>query len=197
MYEDDKEIAQEVGELQLTDYGISGICAMNLSGRIAKGLNEKKQEYVKINFLSGLNIISMQDFNNFMNKRNNIMKNRNIIQLLEGIINYKLANILLRKSKIENNKHWNQISSKEKKNLAQNIIDLKVEIIGTNSFEKSQVCSGGIPLDEIDYNTMESKKVKGLYLTGELLDVDGDCGGYNLTWAWISGIIAGENVREG
>ena len=57
-----------------------------------------------------------------------------------------------------------------------------------------QICSGGIALDEINIYTMESNMVNGLYITGELLDVDGDCGGYNLTWAWISGIIAGENI---
>ena len=56
------------------------------------------------------------------------------------------------------------------------------------------MCSGGVPLNELNTHSMESKKVKGLYITGEILDVDGDCGGYNLEWAWITGMIAGRNV---
>lgn len=191
LYEDNKEIAKEVGEIQLTDYGISGICVMNLSGRVARGLYTGKDEYVKINFLSNLNINTVQECISFIDKRNKSMKNRTISELLDGIINYKLLNVLLKNLK---NKQWNEISAKDKEKIAESLVELKVNIIGTNSFDKSQVCSGGIPLKEIDVNTMESKLVKDLYITGELLDCDGDCGGYNLTWAWITGIIAGEEV---
>ena len=193
-YENNNLLGEETGELQLTDYGISGICVMNLSGRIARGLNYKKQEYLKINFLQGLKILSETDFIDFMNKRNNMMKNRNICELLEGIINYKLVNVLLKICNIKNNKYWSELSQNEKLEIAKNFIDFRLDIVDTNSFDKAQICSGGIPLTEIDLNTMESLKTKGLYLTGEILDVDGDCGGYNLTWAWISGMIAGCNV---
>lgn len=191
LYEDNKEIAKEVGEIQLTDYGISGICVMNLSGRVARGLYTGKDEYIKINFLSNLNINTVQECIGFINKRNESMKNRTISELLDGIINYKLLNVLLKNLK---NKQWNEISAKDKEKIAEILVELKVNIIGTNSFDKSQVCSGGIPLKEIDVNTMESKLVNGLYIIGELLDCDGDCGGYNLTWAWITGIIAGEEI---
>ena len=191
LYEDNKEIAKEVGEIQLTDYGISGICVMNLSGRVARGLYTGKDEYVKINFLSNLNINTVQECISFIDKRNKSMKNRTISELLDGIINYKLLNVLLKNLK---NKQWNEISAKDKEKIAESLVELKVNVIGTNSFDKSQVCSGGIPLKEIDVNTMESKLVNGLYIIGELLDCDGDCGGYNLTWAWITGIIAGEEI---
>lgn len=191
LYEDNKEIAKEIGEIQLTDYGISGICVMNLSGRVARGLYTGKDEYVKINFLTNLNINTVQECISFIDKRNKVMKNRTISELLEGIINYKLLNVLLKNLK---DKQWNEVSAKDKEKIAESLVELKVNIIGTNSFDKSQVCSGGIPLKEIDVNTMESKLVNGLYIIGELLDCDGDCGGYNLTWAWITGIIAGEEI---
>lgn len=194
LYENNWSIAKEIGEIQLTDYGISGICAMNLSGRIARGLDKRKKEAVKINFLSGLNIYTETQCLEFINRRNNLLENRTIAELLEGILNYKLIYVLLKKLKINSNKYWDEISEKEKLELVENLINFKLNIIGTNSFEKSQVCSGGIPLDEININTMESKIVQNLYIIGELLDVDGDCGGYNLTWAWLSGIIAGENI---
>ena len=63
---------------------------------------------------------------------------------------------------------------------------------GTNSFEQAQICCGGVDVREVDTQTMESKKVKGLYFAGEILDVDGICGGYNLQWAWSSGAAAGK-----
>ena len=195
-YENEVKIEEEIGEIQLTDYGISGICVMNISSKIARGLEDGKKEYVKINFLSGLSINTKKDFIEFMGKRNAIMKNRTITELLEGVISYKLVNILLKKSKIDIKKNWNEISQDKKEELASNIVELKLDIVRTNSFDKAQVCSGGVPLDEININTMESKKIRNLYLIGELLDVDGKCGGYNLTWAWLSGMIAGESIGE-
>ena len=76
------------------------------------------------------------------------------------------------------------------------ILYLSINNKGTNSFDKAQVCSGGIPLNEINIKTMESLKQKGLYLVGEILDVDGECGGYNLGFAWLSGILAGIDVSK-
>ena len=88
------------------------------------------------------------------------------------------------------------IGSKELTNLKTNLTNLSLDITGTNSFDECQVTTGGIPLTEINLFTMESKKEKGLYITGELLDVDGDCGGYNLTFAWITGILAGSDNND-
>ena len=194
LYENDKKIGEEIGEIQLTNYGISGICVFNLSGRVSRGLNDNKKETVKINFLNSLNINLPKDFIEWMNKRNLLVKDRSIFELLEGVLNYKLVNVLLKKSKINNNMNWEELSLSSKNDLSENITSFKLEIIGTNSFDKAQVCSGGIPLNEIDVNDMQSLKVKGLYIIGELLDVDGDCGGYNLEWAWITGMIAGSRV---
>ena len=70
-------------------------------------------------------------------------------------------------------------------------------INGTKSFEQAQICSGGVELCEIDEKTLEVKRHKGLYLAGELLDVDGMCGGYNLQWAWTSGFICGMYAAKG
>ena len=194
LYENGKKIGEEIGEIQLTNYGISGICVFNLSGRVSRGLNENKKENVRINFLNSLNINSSKDFIEWMNKRNLLVKDRSIFELLEGVLNYKLVNVLLKKSKINNNMKWEKLSLSSKNDLAENITSFELDIIGTNSFDKAQVCSGGIPLNEIDVNDMQSLKVKGLYIIGELLDVDGDCGGYNLEWAWITGMIAGSRV---
>lgn len=187
-------ITKEIGEIQLTDYGVSGICAMNLSGRVSRMVSEGKRPYVSINFLDSLNIEDEIQAKNFIDNRNKNMKNRNIVELLEGIINYKLLNVLLKNLNISNKCAWDEISFDNKKQFILSLINLKINITGTNSFDKSQVCSGGIPLNEIDLNTMESKIIKGLYIIGELLDVDADCGGYNLTWAWTTGIVSSKNI---
>ena len=73
---------------------------------------------------------------------------------------------------------------------------LRMNITGTNSFDQAQVCAGGVPLGEISPETMESRLTPGLFLAGELLDVDGMCGGYNLQWAWASGWLAGSAAAK-
>ncbi len=194
LFENGKKIASEVGEIQLTNYGISGICVFNLSGRVSTGLEKNKKEEVKINFLNGLNIKNEDEFIKWMEKRDRVLEDRNILEELEGILNYKLAKVLLKLSNINEIEKWKNLSDISKKNLAKNMTGFILNITGTNSFDKAQVCTGGVPIEEIDVNTMESKKQKGLFITGELLDVDGDCGGYNLEWAWITGIIAGSHI---
>ena len=195
LYENGKEIAEEIGEIQLTNYGISGICVFNLSGRVAKGLDENKKECVRINFLDGLKIRNENQFINWMNSRNRILENRNLTEALEGVLNIKLVNILLKLSNINPCEKWDNLTESQKNKLAQNVVKFKLNITGTNSFDKAQVCTGGVPIEEIDLKTMQSKKEHGLFITGETLDVDGDCGGYNLEWAWITGMIAGSNVK--
>lgn len=195
LYEDNKKIAEEKGEIQLTNYGISGICVFNLSGRVALGIENNKDEKVEINFLDGLNIKNEKQFINWMNKRNEILKNRTVIEVLEGILNYKLLRVLLNLSDIKQFQNWNELDEIHKNKLAQNIVKFILKITGTNSFDKAQVCTGGVPISEIDTNTMQSKIEIGFYITGETIDVDGDCGGYNLEWAWITGMIAGSSIK--
>ena len=195
LYENGKEIAEEIGEIQLTNYGISGICVFNLSGRVAKGLEANKKECVRINFLDGLKIRNENQFINWMNSRNRILEDRNMTEALEGILNFKLVKVLLKLSNINLFEKWDNLTEKQKNKLAQNIIKFRLNITGTNSFDKAQVCTGGVPIEEIDLKTMQSRKEHGLFITGETLDVDGDCGGYNLEWAWITGMIAGSNVK--
>lgn len=191
LLEDNEEKRTENGEILLTNYGLSGICIMQLSGQIARGLYNNKKEEVIINFLPTF-ATNRQDFIEFLNRRDCQLLNRNISQLLDGILNYKLVNILIKISNIPLSKKWSQLNERNKSILASNFVELRLEITSTKSLEKAQVTSGGVPLTEINTKTMSSKKLKNLYITGELLDIDGDCGGYNLTFAWISGLLAGK-----
>ena len=101
-----------------------------------------------------------------------------------------------KKLKIDKDTYWEDLSDLDKDNVVRSITNYQINITGTNSFDKAQVCSGGVSLSEINLDNMESKILPNLYIAGELLDVDGDCGGYNLTWAWISGMTAGKGTGK-
>ncbi len=193
LLENDMIIKEEIGEIVLTDYGISGICIMQLSGLIARGLDSEKKETIIINFAPWIGNTT-EDFIKWMEERSKKVLNRNITELLDGILNYKLVNLLIKKSKIKQETKWQELDEHSKIILARSIMTFHQEIVATNSFDKAQVCSGGVPLTEINIKTMESLKNKGLYIVGELLDVNGDCGGYNLGFAWMSGILAGKDI---
>lgn len=194
LYENGIKKIEDVGEIQLTDYGISGICVFNLSGMAIRGLDKGNKEQVKINFLFNIGLNEKEDFVKWMDMRNERIQDRTICELLYGVLNKKLVDILLKEANVDESLVWNNLSEKEKIEFARMIVDLKIDITGSNSFDKAQVCSGGVSLKEMNLLTMESKKVQNLFIVGELLDVNGDCGGYNLEWAWITGMIAGKSV---
>lgn len=188
LFIDDKKVKEETGEVQLIENGISGICTFNISGIAAKNLDKKVT--VKINFLPNLE----ESFYDWFTSRNNYIKNHTIEELLESIFPYKLMFVLLKKAGISKDSYWNELNENEKINLANVIENFTLKIFETSSFDKAQVCTGGVSLKEINPNTMESKIVKDLYITGELLDVDGICGGFNLAFAFITGYLAGLGV---
>jgi len=188
LFVDNEKIKDELGEIQLTEDGISGICTFNISGLASKSLYEKQSVIVKIDFVPNID-----NFFDFFEKRNKKLKNRSIEELLESILNYKLIAIILKRCGIKKDSFWNNLNNKEKENLIKNIESFELSIINTNSFDKSQVCTGGIPLNEIN-NNMESIYNKNLFFVGEILDVDGKCGGFNLAFAFITGYIAGSSI---
>lgn len=190
--EDNKIIHKEKGEVQFTDYGLSGICVFNMSGRISRGLSQNKKEEIIINFYPEITI----SFRTWLEERNNKLKGRTILQLLEGTLNYKLIKTILKITNIKEELSWDILSSTQKIDLIKNLTNFSLLITSTNSNVKAQVMTGGISLSEINTETMESLICPNLYITGEILDVDGDCGGYNLGFAWMSGIKAGKSIRE-
>jgi len=194
LYENDRFIKKEIGEIQLTDYGVSGICVFQLSSLISRGLYNSLKEEIEINFLNSLGINDEDEFIKYFDKRNKLVLNRNVSQLLDGILNYKLINLILKISKIDRYDRWDNISIDKKRLLGRNLTKLRLNVKETNSYDNAQVCSGGVRLREVNPITMESLKVPGLYIVGELLDVDGECGGFNLGFAWISGYLAGKDI---
>ena len=187
LLENDRKIKQEHGEIQFTNYGLSGICIFNLSRNIALGLKNGLKEEISINFVPWLNDESLETF-----IENKSISNKTTFEVCDGFLDYKITEILLKHLKINKNKKWNELSHSEKNNFCNALKNFKVEVIGTKDYLDAQVTSGGINLNEINLDTMDSKLVKNLYFAGEVLDLDGDCGGYNLTIAFITGLLAGE-----
>lgn len=191
LYIDGNLEKEEEGELMLTDYGISGICTFNISGYASRALNKNKKVNVIINFLP-----SIDKIDEFLEERNNQMGKRKIDEFLEGLMNYKLVYLLLKKSNINKDKSWSELSLLEKDTLCKSITQFNLSIVSTKSYNNAQVCTGGVLVSEVDPKTFESKKKDGLYIVGEMLDVDGECGGYNLGFAFLSGLIAGRSVNN-
>ena len=109
-----------------------------------------------------------------------------------GLLPDKLNDVLLKESGIARDKMAEACGEKEWNRLAAQIQGLRVDIVGTKGFDGAQVTAGGVDTDEIYPKTMESRLVSGLFFSGEVLDIDGMCGGYNLQWAWTSGAVAGK-----
>lgn len=192
LYEDDEFISSSVGEVQLTDYGISGICTFNLSHFVTRGLDVGKKEVIKVNFLPFIKDNYMEWFNTYSNKHND----KNIYMLLCNILNYKLVKVILKVCSIDNETYYNELDYNSRSLLIDNLTNFKFNIVSTKDFKFSQVCNGGVSLDEVNLSTFESLIVDGLYITGEVLDINGNCGGYNLICAVISGILVGDDLSD-
>ena len=193
LYENGKFIKSQLGEIQLTNYGISGICVFNLSNQVARGLDNGYDEIISINFLPFLK--DFTDAKKWFIERT-LVTNKNISDLLNSILNDKLAKVILKESKVNINKKFNELSDVEQQVIINNCIEFKVNIKGTKTFDDAQVASGGVLLSEINLETMESNLIKNLYITGELLDITGECGGYNLGVAWRTGYLAGISAGD-
>ena len=184
-----KAISEDTGEVQITAYGISGIPVFQISRYIARALYEKKPASVEVDFLPQMSEEEL--FTYLLNRKNN-KKHLNADEFLIGVFNQKLIPRLLELANIRSNTKVGTLNEQNLKKLAHQCKHTLLTISDTNGFDNAQVCAGGVSLDEINIDTMESIYEKGLYIIGELLDVDGICGGYNLQWAWTTGMIAGK-----
>ena len=191
LYVDNNMAAEDTGELQLTDYGISGIPVFQISRYAAIGLNERKKVTVLIDFFPDMDYESLTKL---LINRFNLNKTRSVEDSMIGMINKKLVTMFIKESGLSTSATAGSLNEDQVKRLAKNMNSFKVNIVATNSYDNAQVCCGGISTKEINPYTMESEKARGLFFAGEIVDVDGACGGYNLQWAWSSGFVAGKNA---
>ena len=182
---------KEYGEIQFTDYGISGIAAMQLSSEIAV-LTKTERPLLKIDFCPKLEDTALLSY---LREQQSKMYGEPSIHLVTGILQEKVAETLLIKAGLMK-KNVEDLSLQDLANLVEIIKGFKLTLTGTKNFKEAQVTRGGVPANELKEKSLESKTVPGLYFTGEILDVDGFCGGYNLHFAWGSGITAAEELLK-
>jgi predicted Rossmann fold flavoprotein len=188
-----RPFAGERGEIIFTDYGISGIPIMQISRFIAKKLDAGKEVSLVLDFMPD---VLYEDVKELLDKRLKRSRSKNLKQMMVGLLNNKLSGVIIKQARLNPEAGCMNLSFKDMERLALTIKQFGMRITDTNSFDNAQATAGGIPTGEIDDNTMESKTVKGLYIAGELIDVDGTCGGYNLQWAWSTGYLAGSAAGD-
>ena len=174
LFIDGRCAASDSGELQITDNGISGIPVFQVSRYAVAALDAgKKKLYAELDFMPEYDENELMSYIESVGEKN----------VLTGLINKKLMSLFLR------------LSGGRTAELVKLLKHFTVDVVSFKGTASAQVCSGGVRLDEIDMESMESRLCSGLYFCGEVLDVDGCCGGYNLQWAWSSGRLAGESME--
>lgn len=198
-FEDNKLFAEEMGEVQFTNYGISGIPVFQASRHVNYKLrniqNKPSSKYncneseiiVVIDFFPHMEEQRLQEL--YLN-RLDLFKEKSIEELFTGLLHKKIILLILNLTGLQLNMLVKNVKKEKLMKAFEHFKHLKLHVVGNQGFEQAQVCAGGIDLKEVTEH-LESTKLKGLYFAGEILEVDGRCGGYNLQWAWTSGYIAG------
>ncbi len=180
-------IATEYGELQITKDGISGIPVMQASREIVRFVEEKKPVYAVINFFPDYDD---EDFKSLKNDMLRLKDDRTLAEFLNGFANSNVNDMVLSRMKLSPTMRMKNISVSMADCILDNYRNLKLKLSESYGYQASQVTTGGVSLGDVG-SDLSYKKLPGVYLAGEILDVDGRCGGYNLQWAFTSGSIAG------
>jgi len=175
--------AENRGEVQFTEKGISGIAVFELSREVSVG----GACTVVLDFLPDY---SVQEITEMLRRKTEMLPHLSTEDLFTGILHNKLGRTICRAAGVSA-EQIGELTGKDLSKCAKTCKAFSINGVGTGGFDTAQVTAGGIKTTEFDPHTMESRLVPGLYACGEVLDIDGDCGGYNLQWAWSSGAMAG------
>lgn len=189
IYKKGKKIDYRFGEAIFTARGMSGPIILDMSKKIGEELSSELR--MKIDFKPELDFLELDKKlqNDFQKNSNKLLKNS-----FNGLLSKKLVPIIIRLSGVSPDKKVNSITKEERKKILHLIKEFGLGIKGLEGFSKAIITSGGIELGEVDQKTMKSKLIDNLYFTGEILNLDGPTGGYNLQVCWATGYVAGESV---
>jgi predicted Rossmann fold flavoprotein len=183
-----KVVTSSAGELLFTHFGISGPVVLDMSRLIIDSLNTSNF-IVSVNFLADSKTGDLATLFKTHSKKT-------LVNTLSLIMPKQLCSVLLSELKIDFDKQASQITKNEMRFITERLTNWELYVKGARSFEESMVTAGGIAMDEVNPRTMESLKAKGVYFAGEVLDIDGISGGYNLQFAWSTGYLAGEHSLQ-
>ena len=192
LYVDGKIVASERGELQLTDYGVSGIPVFQISRFASYACKNNQKVEVCINIMPQQ---TKEELKEFIEKRRKQLSAERMEQFCNGLIHKKVAQLFCKLSGISSEAYVSNVSDAQFETFVKLLQNWKLRVDKPNGFDMAQICAGGVSMSEIDMN-FALKKYPSIYVVGELLDVDGICGGYNLHWAWASGYLAGKHASK-
>lgn len=194
LFVNDEEVKEDFGEILFTDYGISGPPILQISALASKATSTGKKTEVVVDLMPNYTKDELIDF---LECHFAILSHRPILNAFIGVINKKIIPVLLKECGITDlHMPCYELSWKEKNKLIQTLKSWKFTCTGTNDFNQAQVTIGGVTASEINPDTLESKIVPNLHFAGEIMDVHGDCGGFNLQWAWSSGYVAAKSIAN-
>ncbi len=186
------QLAMNRGEVQLTDYGVSGIPAFQVSRYVSKAIDQKKKVSGSLDFMPDMDKSRLFLF---LTERAHVRPDKTADEFLIGMFHQKLCRLFNQLAGLNGSQTVGQLNKKQLGALAEVIKNLTFQIERTGGFDNAQVCAGGVD-GRLLSEYLEVRKIPGLYIAGELVDVDGICGGYNLQWAWSSGYVAGTHAGK-
>lgn len=187
-----RTVQKASGEILFTEYGASGPPVLALSRKAGEYLQKGEAVWLKLVLI---NTWGGDELEGYLIKRFNNGPEKELSFSFVGYINKRLVPVILKEAGIQDiRKPAGRVSPAERGNIARILRDWRFQIKGTTSWPAAQVTAGGVDVREINRDTMESRIVPKIYFAGEIIDIDGDCGGYNLQWAWSSGFVAGESA---
>lgn len=178
-------VAKSAGEVQFTEYGVSGPAVFDISRAASVG---GEALTVSLDLIRGVDVGALEEM---LKTRRRDMPGQTLENLLTGMLHNRLGRTVIRYAGLNLSAPLPEVSDAELLEIARAVKGFALEVVGTQGFEGAQVTAGGVRTGEFVPETLESRLVSGLYAAGEVLDVDGDCGGFNLQWAWSSGRLAG------
>lgn len=187
-------LEQEIfGDVLFTSYGVSGFAILDISQLAVLNLSSFQDVELSLNFFPKLLV---NDLANQIQSLFKSVQNQKVIDILTGMVSNKIVPVLLDICKISLDIKTNEINAKQIKAIAYQLNSWKLKIVSTQGFSHAEASGGGVRTVEVDYKTYESKLCRNLYFAGEILDIVGNRGGYNLHFAWASGYLVGKEISK-
>ena len=190
LYKENTLIKEDFDEVLFCDYGLSGPAIMQIS---RDAFRSDSEYYICLDLFSKN---SKAELVELLKNRVNTLSHRNLEDFFTGLLNKRLGQVILKYCGFRLSQMAYELNENDIENIVQALKCFKFKVLGHTGFNNSQVTAGGLSTLEFDSKTMMSKLISGLFAAGEILDIDGDCGGFNLKWAWCSGILAAKSAVE-
>ena len=190
LYKKNTFIREDFGEVLFCDYGLSGPAIMQIS---RDAFRSEGEYYICLDLFPKNNKAELVEL---LKNRVNTLSHRSLEDFFTGLLNKRLGQVILKHCGFKLTQMAFELKDNDLEKIADTLKSFKFKILGHTGFNNSQVTAGGLLTLEFDNKTMMSKRISGLFAAGEILDIDGDCGGFNLKWAWCSGILAAKSAVE-